>query len=49
VVTELGVFGFDQEGFVLLERAPGVSTDYIRDKTLGHLSSTGQEPEIQWA
>jgi len=48
VVTELGVFGFDQEGFVLLERAPGVSCDYIRDKTWGHLSSTGQEPEIQW-
>jgi len=48
VVTELGVFGFDQEGFVLLERAPGVTCDYIRDKTWGHLSSTGLEPEIQW-
>jgi len=49
VVTELGVFGFDERGFVLLERAPGVSADYIRERTLGHLSSIGQEPEIQWA
>ena len=48
VVTELGVFGFDDAGFVLLERAPGVSSEYIKDKTWGHLSCTGQEPEIHW-
>jgi 3-oxoacid CoA-transferase subunit B len=49
VVTELGVFGFDSQGFVLLERAPGVGVDTIRGCTLGYLTATGDEPEIQWS
>lgn len=37
VVTELGVFDITQEGFKLLEYAPGVSIDYIKEKTMGRL------------
>jgi 3-oxoacid CoA-transferase subunit B len=37
VVTELGVFDITPEGFVCLEYAPGVSLDYIKEKTLGRL------------
>lgn len=48
VVTELGVFGFDQQGFVLLERAPGVGVEHIKAHTLGFLTAHGSEPEITW-
>jgi 3-oxoacid CoA-transferase subunit B len=37
VVTELGVFDITPEGFVCIEHAPGVSLDYIKEKTLGRL------------
>lgn len=37
VVTELGVFDITPEGFVCIEYAPGVSLDYIKEKTLGRL------------
>lgn len=37
VVTELGVFDITPEGFKLLEYAPGVTIDYIKEKTLGRL------------
>lgn len=37
VVTELGVFDITPEGFVCIEYAPGVSLDYIKDKTQGRL------------
>ncbi|MES2558723.1 MAG: 3-oxoacid CoA-transferase subunit B [Bacteroidota bacterium] len=37
VVTELGVFDITPEGFKLLEYAPGVTVDYIKEKTLGRL------------
>lgn len=37
VVTELGVFDIKPEGFVCIEYAPGVSLDYIKDKTQGRL------------
>jgi 3-oxoacid CoA-transferase B subunit len=40
VVTELGVFDISHEGFVLLERAPGVPVDYIKEKTIGNGQST---------
>lgn len=46
VVTELGVFDIGQEGFVLLERAPGVSVDYIKEKTIGRLVAAGEIPEM---
>lgn len=37
VVTELGVFEITEEGFKLLEYAPGVTIDYIKSKTDGRL------------
>jgi len=37
VVTELGVFDITPDGFLLLERAPEVSVDYIKEKTEGRL------------
>jgi 3-oxoacid CoA-transferase subunit B len=47
VVTELGVFDIDEIGFVLLERAPGVSVDYIKEKTAGRLVVEGEIPEME--
>ncbi|OYU96959.1 MAG: succinyl-CoA--3-ketoacid-CoA transferase [Bacteroidetes bacterium B1(2017)] len=46
VVTELGVFDITSEGFVLLERAPGVSVEYIQEKTEGRLVVNGDIPEM---
>ncbi|MBK6540290.1 MAG: CoA transferase subunit B [Flavobacteriales bacterium] len=37
VVSDLGVFDITPEGFVLLERAPGVSVEEIKAKTEGRL------------
>jgi 3-oxoacid CoA-transferase B subunit len=37
VVTELGVFNITDQGFELLEYAPGVTIDYIKSKTEGRL------------
>lgn len=47
VVTDLAVLGIGEEGFILLERAPGVSVEEIRDKTLGKLVITGDIPEMR--
>lgn len=46
VVTELGVFDIVPEGFRLIERAPGVDVNYIREKTEGHLLVKGDIPEM---
>jgi 3-oxoacid CoA-transferase subunit B len=46
VVTDLGVFDIVPEGFKLIERAPGVSVEYIKEKTEGHLLITGNIPEM---
>jgi 3-oxoacid CoA-transferase B subunit len=46
VVTELGVFDIVPEGFQLLERAPGITVEYIREKTEGHLLVVGEIPEM---
>jgi 3-oxoacid CoA-transferase subunit B len=35
------------EGFKLLERAPGISVDEIRNKTAGRLIVEGDVPEMQ--
>src|SRR5215204_6519946 len=37
VVTELGVFDITPEGFQLIERAPGVTVEEIKNKTEGRL------------
>ena len=46
VVTELGVFDITERGFVLLERAPGVSVEEIISKTEGRLIVEGEIPEV---
>ena len=47
VVTDLAVLEIDpQRGFILLERAPGVSVDEIIAKTAGRLIIEGEVPEM---
>lgn len=48
IVTELAVLEVMAEGgFKLLECAPGVSLDYVRNATAGKLIIEGQIPEMQ--
>jgi 3-oxoacid CoA-transferase subunit B len=46
IVTELGVFEITPEGFRLLEYAPGVTIDYIKEKTEGRLVIADDVKEI---
>src|SRR4029077_11520206 len=46
IVTELAVIDVTTQGFVLIERAPGVTVDEIRSKTLGKLIVPGDVPEM---
>jgi 3-oxoacid CoA-transferase subunit B len=46
VVTELGVFDITPDGFRLLEYAPGVTIDYIKEKTEGRLTIADDVKEI---
>lgn len=46
VVTDLAVLDITEEGFVLLERAPGVSIEEIRKATEGRLVIKGAVPEM---
>ena len=48
VVTDLAVLDITPDGFMLLERAPGVSVDEIKKKTLGNLIIKGEVPEMQF-
>lgn len=47
VVTELAVLDITKEGFVLLERAPGVTVEEIKAKTAGKLMIPSHVPEMQ--
>jgi 3-oxoacid CoA-transferase subunit B len=48
VVTELGVYDILPEGgFKLLERAPGISIEQIRNSTAGKLIIEGDIKEMQ--
>lgn len=47
VVTELAALDITAEGFVLLERAPGVSVEEIKAKTAGTLMIPDHVPEMQ--
>lgn len=46
IVTDLAVLEISPAGFVLLERAPGVSVEEIQAKTKGRLIVHGEIPEI---
>ena len=47
IVTELAVLDVTSAGFVLLERAPGVSIEEIISKTAGKLIVNGEVPEMR--
>lgn len=46
IVSDLAVLDVTSAGFVLLERAPGVSVDYIKSVTEGALTVNGDIPEM---
>lgn len=46
IVTELAVLDIVPEGFLLLERAPGVTVEEIQSKTAGRLVVQGDVPEM---
>lgn len=46
IVTELAVLDVTQNGFKLLERAPGISVEEIIAKTAGKLTVEGNIPEM---
>ncbi len=46
IVTELAVLEITEDGFRLLERAPGVSVEEIKAKTSGKLIIEGEIPEM---
>lgn len=47
VVTNMAVLDITPEGFKLLERAPGVSVDEIKNATAGRLVIEGDIPEMK--
>jgi 3-oxoacid CoA-transferase subunit B len=48
IVTELAVLDVTNNGFKLLERAPGMSVDEIKSKTEGQLIAEGEIPEMKF-
>lgn len=47
IVTNMAVIEITPDGFKLLERAPGVSVDAIKNATEGHLIIDGDVPEMK--
>ncbi len=47
IVTELAVLDVTEDGFVLLERAPGVTVEEIKNKTAGRLIIDSEIPEMK--
>jgi len=47
IVSDLAVVDIRPEGFKLVERAPGVSVEEIKSKTLGRLIVEGEIPEMK--
>jgi 3-oxoacid CoA-transferase subunit B len=48
IVTDLAVLDVTPEGFKLIERAPGISVEEIRNKTLGKIIVEGKIPEMHF-
>lgn len=48
VVTNLAVIDITPDGFKLIERAPGVSVEEIKNATAGRLVIEGEVPEMQF-
>jgi 3-oxoacid CoA-transferase subunit B len=48
IVTNLAVIDITENGFQLVERAPGVSVEEIKSKTAGKLIIRGQIPEMKF-
>ena len=48
VVTNLAVLEVTENGFKLLERAPGVSVDQIKNSTEAELIINGKIPEMEF-
>ncbi|MBK5269415.1 MAG: CoA transferase subunit B [Bacteroidia bacterium] len=48
IVSDLAVMDVTANGFKLLERAPGVTIEEIKEKTAGKLIIEGEIPEIQF-
>jgi 3-oxoacid CoA-transferase subunit B len=48
IVTDLAVMNIVPEGFLLLERAPGVSVEEIKSKTAGRLVIPAEVPEMRF-
>ena len=47
IVSDLAVLDVTDEGFRLLERAPGISVEEIKSKTAGKLIVEGEIPEME--
>ncbi len=47
IVTDLAFLEVTSDGFKLLERAPGVTVEEIKNKTAGKLIAEGEIPEMQ--
>jgi len=48
IVSDLAVLDVTENGFRLLERAPGISVEEIKSKTAGKLIVEGEIPEMQF-
>src|SRR6218665_2295210 len=48
IVSDLAVIAVTDDGFKLLERAPGISVEEIKEKTAGKLIVEGEIPEMIW-
>ncbi len=46
IVTNMAVLDITPEGFKLIERAPGISTEEIKNATAGRLIASGEIPEM---
>jgi 3-oxoacid CoA-transferase subunit B len=46
IVTELAVLEVTESGFILLETAPGVSVEEVKNKTAGKLIIPDNVPEM---